>query len=443
MDSSPAVIVDKLSKIYPLYAKPVDRMKEALHPFRKQYHHNFTALDNISFSIARGETVGIIGRNGSGKSTLLKILTGVLTPSGGTATINGRTLALLELGSGFNPELSGIENIYFNTSLYGVSRDETTRKLDRILAFAGIGEFVHQPIKTYSSGMIVRLAFAVIANMDADILIIDEALSVGDASFVQKCMRFLRDFIKRGTLLFVSHDTQAVLSLCSRAIWLDNGTMREDGTPKEVAESYLESLFDCDSEKQEWQEDKPALSTSADTSAPRDMRQDWINNSRWRNDVEIFAFDPEAPSFGDGGATITSVALYDENGAPLNWIVGGEMCRLTITAQIHQQISSLIVGFYLKDRLGQALFGENTYNFTLQSPPDARRGDTISASFEFRMPILPAGDYSFTTALAEGSQESHRQHHWVHDALILKSHSSSASTGLLGLPMRSISLEIQ
>lgn len=438
-----AIIVQNVTKIYPLYNDPVDRLKESLHPLRKKYHREFFALNDISFTVKKGETVGIIGRNGSGKSTLLKVLTGVLTPSSGTASTQGRVLALLELGAGFNPELSGIENIYFNGALLGASQQEIDSRLQSILDFADIGEFVYQPVKTYSSGMIVRLAFAVIANMDADILIIDEALSVGDAFFVQKCMRFLRKFIETGTLLFVSHDTSAVLNLCSRAIWLSGGNIYADDTPKVVSEAYLANMF----ESQQGVGAVNAVTNdfsivNEDPLCPedeyRDIRQDFINSTLYRNDLEIFQFDESAPSFGNGGAFILSVVLTDAKEKPLSWIVGGEMVRLLIRCHTQNEIYSPIVGFYFKDRLGQVLFGDNTFNFTSNAPLNVGADRQILASFEFRMPILPTGDYSVTASIAEGTQLSHVQHHWIYDALVLKSHSSSVSTGLVGVPMRSI-----
>src|SRR6185369_12594138 len=223
MSDEIAIKVENLSKVYRLYNSPQDRLKESLHPLRKKYHHDFYALNDVRFEVKRGDTVGIIGTNGSGKSTLLKIITGVLTPSSGSVTVNGRVSALLELGAGFNPELTGIENAYYNGMLMGFTTEQMDAKLEDILSFADIGEFVHQPVKMYSSGMLMRLAFAVIANVDADIMVIDEALAVGDAFFVQKCMRFLRKFMETGTVLFVSHDTGAAVALCKTAIWLSNG----------------------------------------------------------------------------------------------------------------------------------------------------------------------------------------------------------------------------
>ncbi|MFA6550605.1 MAG: ABC transporter ATP-binding protein, partial [Candidatus Gracilibacteria bacterium] len=221
-----AIKTENLSKSYKLYKNPIDRLKESLSPFRKKYHHDFFALKNINFEIKKGETIGIVGKNGSGKSTLLKIITKVLTPTEGHVTTKGKISALLELGAGFNPELSGTENIYFNGAIMGYTKEEIDKKLDNIIAFADIGEFIEQPVKTYSSGMFVRLAFAVATNVDPEILIIDEALSVGDMFFQAKCMEKMKKMINKGiTLMFVSHDTGAIKSVCQKSILLDEGAI--------------------------------------------------------------------------------------------------------------------------------------------------------------------------------------------------------------------------
>jgi lipopolysaccharide transport system ATP-binding protein len=246
MSSDFAVRVETLSKCYHIYDRPHDRLLQMLARRRKKFYREFWALKNVSFEIKKGETVGIVGRNGGGKSTLLQMICGTLNPTAGNVQTNGRVAALLELGSGFNPEFTGRENIYLNASVLGLSNREIDERFDAIAAFADIGDFIEQPIKTYSSGMAVRLAFAVMAHVDADILVIDEALSVGDAFFTQKCMRFLHRFMKTGTIIFVSHDTGAVANLCDRAILLNQGEISKIGTPKEVCEVYLASLYQAD-----------------------------------------------------------------------------------------------------------------------------------------------------------------------------------------------------
>ena len=235
-----AIKVQNLTKVYHLYDKPQDRLKEALNPFKKSYHHDFYAIDNVSFEVKKGETVGIIGKNGAGKSTLLKMITGVLTPTSGTMEVNGKVASLLELGAGFNPEMTGLENIYLNGTLMGFSKEEMDKKVDAIVAFANIGEFIKQPVKMYSSGMFARLAFSVAINVDADILIVDEALSVGDMLFQAKCISKMSELMEEGmTILFVSHDIHAVRSLCTKGVYLVNGKSVLVGDAGEVVDRYI------------------------------------------------------------------------------------------------------------------------------------------------------------------------------------------------------------
>ena len=235
--------VDHLTKVYKIFDNPVDRVKEAFHPFNKRYSHDFYALKDLSFTVKKGENIGFVGRNGAGKSTLLKLITGILTPSAGGVDVRGTVASLLELGAGFNPEMTGRENIFLNGSIMGQSHEQMEALLPDIIAFADIGEFIEQPVKMYSSGMFARLAFAVNAFVEPDILIVDEALSVGDNLFQMKCMKKMRDLMDGGTaVLFVSHDMNAVRRFCGRAIWLDHGILRQAGETNEVLDSYAEYL---------------------------------------------------------------------------------------------------------------------------------------------------------------------------------------------------------
>lgn len=435
MSSDLAISVRNVGKMFRLYKRPQDRLLQKF--TRRQLFHEFHALNDISFEIRKGETVGIIGRNGAGKSTLLQLICGTLTPTRGEIQVNGRVAALLELGAGFNPEFTGRENVYLNGAILGLSREEIDARLDAIFAFADIGEFVDQPVKTYSSGMYVRLAFAVIAHVDADILIIDEALAVGDALFTQKCMRFLRKFREHGTLLFVSHDSHAVTNLCQRAIWLQQGRIAEQGSAKEVSEAYLASLFQSTNTRTA----SPETVRKAAAEEWIDQRQAYIAASNLRNDLEVFRFDPDAPGFGQRRASIENVYLTDDEGRRLAWIVGGEVVTLTIEVRCHADLDSPIVGFYVKDRLGQTLFGDNTYLTYADSPKATEEGRLLVARFRFPMPWLPVGDYSVAAAVADGTQAEHTQQHWLHDALIFRSHCSAAATGLVGIPMLDIRLE--
>jgi lipopolysaccharide transport system ATP-binding protein len=448
MSSEIAIKVENISKCYQIYEQPRDRLKQSIFPRLqrlsgkqpKQYFREFWAVKGVSFEIKKGETVGIIGRNGSGKSTLLQMICGTLNSSGGSIQTHGRIAALLELGSGFNPEFTGRENVYMNAAVLGLTKEETDARFEDIVTFADIGEFIEQPVKTYSSGMMVRLAFGVIAHVDADILVIDEALSVGDAFFTQKCMRFLRTFMKTGTVLFVSHDTGSIKSLCNHAIWIEKGQLLQEGDPKPVCELYLEAFYEVQQGKSSATKLKVFKKTD-DTLPLKDQRLEFINASNLRNDLEIFRFDPDAASFGKGGARIRDVYLLDEDEKPLSWIVGGEKVTLRIVVSAFEDLDSPIVGFHIKDRLGQSLFGDNTFLTYKENPVYCHAGEELHADFTFSMPLLPGGEYSIATAIANGTQEVHEQHHWIHDAVIFRSESSSVVSGLIGIPMRQILLQ--
>lgn len=270
--------VEHVSKVYKIYNDPKDRFKEALGiGGNRQYHKDYYALNDLSFEVGKGEIVGVVGRNGSGKSTILKILTGVLNPSAGNVTINGKVAALLELGAGFNMEYTGMKNIYLNAAMMRVSKEEIEKKIPEILAFADIGDYIHQPVKTYSSGMFVRLAFAVAINVDPDILIVDEALAVGDARFQLKCMDKFMEFVQRGkTILFVTHDVNTVKRFCNRAIWLNQGALIMDGNTDEVTDHYLDFLK-SDLPMAEYLAQNAAQQEAAKAGALQDLNTDGID----------------------------------------------------------------------------------------------------------------------------------------------------------------------
>lgn len=442
-----AISVEAVAKCYRIYARPQDRLLQAVRArlgrlfgrMRVPLFREFWALREVSLEIPRGQTVGIIGRNGAGKSTLLQIICGTLSPTAGQVATRGRVAALLELGTGFNPEFTGRENIHLNASILGLSREEIRSRFDDILAFAEIGDFIDQPVKTYSSGMYVRLAFAVIAHVDADILVIDEALSVGDVYFAQKCMRFLRDFQERGTVLFVSHNAASVVGLCDRAIWLDGGRAVLDGPAKEVCEAYHASLYGH----------RPvpghAVKASAHASPPAaatvDSDPDAFDPTLDRTQMRVMRFDPDKAGFGDGGSRILSVRFETPSGRQLHQVEGGEIVRLVVDAHADRDIPSPIVGFFVKDRLGQQLFGTNTWGDPPPQPTPVRLGGQIRAEFEFRMPYLPRGRYTVDVAVADGTYLEHVQAVWVYDALVFESIFIPRSTGLVGIPFRSIRLQ--
>ncbi len=428
MSSDVAISLREVSKNFHIYARPMDRLKQSLFRGRRTYYSEVRALEEVSFEVRRGETVGIVGRNGSGKSTLLQCICGTLTPSRGEIAVHGRVAALLELGAGFNPEFSGRENVYVNAALLGMERREVEARFSGIAAFADIGDFLDRPVKTYSSGMFLRLAFAVMAHVRADILVIDEALAVGDVFFVQKCMRFLQEFRKTGTILFVSHDTSAVLALCERALWLRNGRVEAEGRAKSVCERYLAGIYGPA---------EPATESNMPQEAPEAAVSDFSTED---NPVAYAGLSVDQ-GFGEGGVELLQVSLRNESGRMLPSIQGGEMVRVVVRARALRTMSQPIVGFMCKDRLGQFLFGDNTWERYGEGFP-VGCGQVLEAVFAFRMPILAPGDYSVAVAVAEGTQEEHVQHVWVHDALAFKSHSSSLATGLVGVPDRETHLMV-
>lgn len=414
-------------------------------------YREFHALQDVSFDVRRGESLGIIGRNGAGKSTLLQIITGTCQPSGGCVEVQGRVAALLELGSGFNPEFTGRENVRLNATLHGLTPGEIEARLPSMLRFADIGDFVDQPVKTYSSGMMLRLAFAVIAHLDADVLIIDEALAVGDVFFVQKCMAFLQRFQERGVLLLVSHSAAAITALCQKAVWLDAGRVRRIGSPKEVTEAYLEAFFEAGAQGARTvtvgvSEAVDAAAAEEEWAEPpegtwHDQRLGRPEETRPRNDIQVFEFDPKAAAFGKRAGEVVDVTLADEQGRGLAWIVGGEVVALRVRLEAVEALRHPIVGFYVKNGLGQQLFGDNTFASSRGQNLGSAAGGRFEAQFVFQMPILPPGDYMITVALADGTQAEHVMQHWMHDALTFRSVSSPLRAGgLVGLPMREVGL---
>lgn len=441
-----AISVKNLSKCYAIYDNPRDRLKQFVMPRLrrllgrppKSYYREFWALRDVSFEVKKGETVGIIGRNGSGKSTLLQMICGTLTPTNGSIQTNGRVAALLELGSGFNPEFTGRENVYMNAAVLGLTKDEIDARFDEIAAFADIGDFIGQSVKTYSSGMMVRLAFAVIAHVDADILVVDEALAVGDAVFTQKCMRFIRRFQENGSLIFVSHDTASVQNLCKSGIWLKHGKIEQIGTAKFVSEAYLQyTLQEIYGEESKLTSMTPAANgdvTTLETEIPPTI--DYGAVAAVRDNIDT------AKGWKTGRAEILSVSLSRLSPGQDGVFEGGERVRMTVRAKTHETLQNPILGFLVRDRLGQDLFGENTLSFTTRNPTPIEAGKTFEGVFEFKLPILPSGQYAVMASVADGDAYSNLQHHWMHDALIINVASSKIRYGLVGILFERVELGV-
>ncbi|MCK4341964.1 MAG: ABC transporter ATP-binding protein [Phycisphaerae bacterium] len=374
-DEAPiAIAVRNAGKCYQVYDRPQDRLKQALWWGRKRYYTDFWALRNVSLEVARGSSLGIVGRNGSGKSTLLQIIAGTLTPSEGEVQVNGRVSALLELGSGFNPEFTGRENVFLNGSILGIPRGEMQRRFDQIAAFAEIGDYINQPVKTYSSGMYARLAFSVAISVDPDILIVDEILSVGDMGFQQKCLGRLRRMRENGlTLLYVSHSPDAVKSVCDRGLFLVDGHAVYFGRAGEAVDRYLRYIRE--------QTNKAALEQDEELATP----------IRFQTDV------PGKIRYGTGHVQFEDIELRDANGRPCRAFRFGDRITLEATLVSHIDTDALSVSFLVRDQVGVDLMGTTTFDEQVTLPPLEKDGrGTVRFSFDA---VFHAGNYGVSLAV--------------------------------------------
>ncbi len=394
----PVIVVRNVSKKFRLFASPKERFLEALHPFRKQYHREFWALRDISFEVQRGEVVGILGRNGSGKSTLLQVICAVMQATNGEVLVDGRVSALLELGAGFNPEFTGRDNVILNGQIMGYPRSEMLRRLPEIEAFADIGGFFDQPVKTYSSGMFVRVAFAAAIHVDPDILVVDEALAVGDVKFQRKCLLQIEKIRANGAaILFVSHSLETVTSLCSRAIILENGELIVDGDPKLVAEKYLSLLFSeakTEVPEEQTQEETLPVPVNQQTMPLHETGDPFIpNSSFWRNAQisQRFGFNQHEIRTMNGGATIVDYAVMGDGRTDLSSIPSGAVLTIFMKVQFIEDVTQPMVGFELKTDKGVTITGSNTYLSRMLLGP-AKNGDTRVYRIEFTV-SLNEGNY--------------------------------------------------
>ena len=405
-----AVETANLTKVYRLYSSPLDRLKEMLHPMRRRYHCDFYALRDVSLSVRSGETLGIIGRNGSGKSTLLKLFTGVLTPTSGSLRVNGRVAALLELGAGFNPELTGRANIYFNGTIMGYSRAEVDVRLSEIVSFADIGAFLDQPVKTYSSGMFVRLAFAVAVNVNPDILIIDEALAVGDLSFQARCYKKFEDFRRQGkTIIFVTHALDSVIRYCSRALVMEGGQIMRDSDPKTAVDAYKQLLAENSA---------PPGEPAHALTAPAALKQG----------SEMHA---DALSYGDGRAEIVDFALLDADGRPAQTLAHGGRFSIVMKVRFNADIEDPIFAYTITDIRGLEITGTNTY-FKRVDTGLRRRGDCVKVTFSQTL-NLQAGGYSLSLGCTGFERGGFVVYHRLYDVLLFQAVSDTYMVGFYDL----------
>ena len=422
--------VDHVSKVYRLYEKPRDRIKEAFSLSRKVYYKEHYALQDVSFSVCRGETVGIIGVNGAGKSTILKIITGVLNPTQGNVAVNGRISALLELGAGFNMEYTGIENVYLNGTMIGFSREEIDKKLDDILAFADIGDFVYQPVKTYSSGMFVRLAFAVAINIDPEILIVDEALSVGDAFFQVKCYHKFEEFKRQGrTILFVSHDLGSIQKYCDRVVLLDKGRKLAEGAPKDMIDLYKKVMVGLETPNADVGAEAPkALEQEA---APGDPSTDIPDDQLWRRHMEE---NPKCSAYGNGAATILDYCVMDQKGRITNVLGANEAYTVRMKVQFHQRLSEPVFALTLRDKQGTDICGTNTMYEDFNTG-EVKDRDIRVISFTQQM-NLKGGEYLLCLGCTGFNDGNFEVYHRLYDVCLIRVASGKMMVGFFDMQSR-------
>ncbi|MGA2592624.1 MAG: ABC transporter ATP-binding protein [Bryobacteraceae bacterium] len=416
-----AVEFQGVSKSYSIYDSPGDRLKELLSFNRRKLHKDFWALHDVSFETRRGETFCIIGENGSGKSTLLQMVAGILLPSRGSLAVSGRVSALLELGAGFNPEFTGRDNVYLNGSILGLSTRQIDERYKDIADFAEIGEFINQPVKTYSSGMVVRLAFAVAINVDPEILLVDEALAVGDIYFRQRCMRKVHELRARGiTILFVSHAIGDVKAIGDRALWLDHGRIREIGETDRVVAKYLAAMVEKDSAYLMLKGSPERARGGERVCAPEVVEQ--IPNIDHRH--------------GDGRAEVLGIAVMDGQGNPVHLLEPSQRVTVRISVRARAEISQPIVGFMMRNHLGIDFSGTNTAREG-HDLPMMNAGDIYTVDFHLDMPELYPSSFSFSPAIADGTLLGYKMCDWIDNAIALQmGHSEGQIYGFLRLPCR-------
>lgn len=426
LESKLAIKVENITKIYKLYDKPIDRLKESLSPGKKEYHKDFYALNELSFHVEKGQTVGIIGTNGSGKSTILKIITGVLTPTTGQVEVNGKISALLELGAGFNMDYTGIENIYMNGTMMGYSKKEMDEKLQDILEFAEIGDFVYQPVKTYSSGMFVRLAFALAINVEPEILIVDEALSVGDVFFQSKCYRRMEEIRQRGTtILMVTHDMGSIIKYCDKVVLLNKGNFVAEGSAGHMVDLYKKILAgQMESLDAELAEEKDGAAGNS-SRTDLEMTDFSADASLMKTKLTINANRTE---YGDGRAEIYDLGLFDGRGNLTNLLIKGEMFTIRECIRFHADIEAPIFTYTIKDKKGTDLTGTNTMFEGADIRP-VKSGDEYQVEFTQKM-TLQGGEYLLSMSCTGFEHGEHVVYHRLYDVANLTVISNKNTVGI-------------
>lgn len=411
-----AISVRDVTKVYRLYDKPIDRLKESVSISHKNYHRDFYALKGLSFQVKKGETVGIIGTNGSGKSTILKIITGVLTPTSGQVDVDGKISALLELGAGFNMDYTGIENVYMNGTMMGYTKKEMDEKLQDILDFAEIGDFVYQPVKTYSSGMFVRLAFAVAINIEPEILIVDEALSVGDVFFQAKCYHKFEEFKKMGkTIVFVSHDLSSISKYCDRVYLLNQGNILGEGSPKAMIDTYKRVLVGQYDGPESVGEETASLLDDEDLQRAAAQKADEKGTDAFQASMEAKGQNPNALEYGTKQAQIEEFYITDDRGVPTNAILKGSMFTIHMRVRFMDHIPAPIFAFSVKNVIGVEITGTNTM-IEKAFLDSVEPGEVKNVTFTQKM-NLQGGEYLLSLGVTGYNQDTFEVYHRLYDAL--------------------------
>ena len=416
-----AVHIRGVSKSYPIYMRPPDRLKELLTFNRRSYHRDFWAVREVSLEVEKGATFGLVGENGSGKSTLLQLIAGILTPTLGAVEVEGRVSALLELGSGFNPQFTGRDNVFLNGAILGLSNREIERLFPAIESFAEIGEFINQPVKTYSSGMMVRLAFAVAINVEPDILLIDEALAVGDICFRQRCMRKIHELHRRGvTIIFVSHSAADVKSLAQQVAWLDRGRLVECGKPDAVVAKYLAAMVNKDSR---YRKETAQQGASAGRAASEPMVAPEVVETIPNIDYR----------YGNRDAEILGIAVLNEDAEPLALLPQMAAIIVRISLRAQAKVAMPIVGLLIRNHLGVELAGTNTFLEEVELPP-FNPGDIYTIDFHLDLPELYPAHFSFTPAISNGTLEAYDVCDWIDNAITLQAEKGRKVYGYFHIP---------
>lgn len=413
MDNNITITIEHLTKIYKMFNSKKDMLLETIMPGKKTGHSEFYALTDVSFEVKKGETFGIIGANGAGKSTLLKIITGVSCPTGGEVRVDGKIAALLELGAGFNMEYSGMENIYLNGIMMGYTKEEMSSRIENILDFADIGEFIDQPVKTYSSGMFARLAFAVAINVEPEVLIVDEALSVGDVYFQNKCFRKFEELRKKGTtVLFVSHDIQTVKQMCSRALWLEKGVQQMCGDSVEVCNAYTNSILK-----------KNKAAEKVDTTQAYEIKK-----------LDAYSFPPVSytnESVLNDQVQIISCFIEDENQNKLQECHINRDYTISVVFRSKREIQNCIVGFVLETIKGLWIINCNSSICDLRGNIPIKKNSINRVDFKFTMPALMKGEYVIGAAISEGTSKEYEVLTWLYNILAINIVNTGNNSGVI------------